>query len=157
MDFFKNIFITIFKLCLTRKSNPFHGFLNGLCSSHNHFTPQDFYSLSYDLNAGWWNHPYFVSIFWLPLRYRPRFDLPPQEFSTWKPHNIDHTSKLLPFSQDFSPWGQTSMTLSWEPPLGCPISRPGDIVLASGRCYLGELLTTHCVLNTICVQLFQVF
>ena len=71
--------------------------------------------------------PYFDS----PFRYPLRYDLLPQElFKREAPQHRPHPTPPdhFPFSGP-QPIRPTSMPLFWETPLGCPISRFGDIVL----------------------------
>ena len=126
-------------ICLTRKSNPFHGFLNGLTVSTLGSMPLTFHLgriLQLFCSITWisvfmlrkrWNLPlnlpYLrtpVPIFWVPLMIPP---------TIWGP------TDPFPFSGP-QPLGPSSKSLSWDP-WACPVRMLGDIVL-----YLIRILPT---------------
>ena len=86
--------------------------------------------MSQTLSICWWMKPslFCVHILTPPFRYPLRHDLLPQElFNLQAPQHRPHphNSRPIPFLRTSA----HKANLIWEIPLGCPISRSGDIVL----------------------------
>ena len=130
-----NVFCCDLQYVQTRKSNPFHGFLNGLTQPfYSVFQSYTFHpwriSQLFLLSICWWMKPslFCVHILTPPFRYPLRYDLLPQElFNLQAPQHRPHphNSRPIPFLRTSA----HKANLIWEIPLGCPISRSGDIVL----------------------------
>ena len=139
---------------MTRKSNPFHGYLNGLTVSTLGSMPLTFHLgriLQLFCSITWisvfmlrkrWNLPLNlpyprtpVPIFWVPLMIPP---------TIWGP------TDPFPFSGP-QPLGPSSKSLSWDP-WACPVRMLGDIVL-----YLIRILPTAQLLPKLRGHILQIF